>query len=407
MLINLRNALMAGKRLPYDAEVEFLESTGTQWIDTGWCMQSDDMRFESEMMRTANGGLANFFFGYRFVNSAVYRGDMRTFFIYGANQIGRIAIRYGVDADNSSSIIPLNTKVSVLFDGTSLSVDGVVFASLTRAYTPASYGTMFLFDCNTGDTYRSDVSRFIGRMYSFKIWQGDVLVRDYIAVRKSGVGYLYDRASGQLFGNAGTGNFVCGPDVVPVEYLEGDGNAYIDTGIANDDNLEIYAEAKVPTFTNSKAIFGVTGTAGQTTAQRLITARESSSAYWITLQRAKYGYYGRNRIAWDGDWHEYWLSKSTAKIDSSQKASANIASNTSETIYLFAGNNGGTVYGQCACLIRGFTISNSGTLILRLLPVRVGTEGAMMDVLTRRIYRNAGTGAFTYGNDLKYPIPAE
>jgi len=198
--------------LPFDAEVEFLESTGTQWIDTGWCMQSDDMRFESEMMRTANGGLANFFFGYRFVNSAEYRGDMRAFFIYGANPIGRIAIRYGVNADNSSSIIPLNTKVSVLFDGTSLSVDGVVFASLTRAYTPASYGTMFLFDCNTGDTYRSDVSRFIGRMYSFKIWQGDVLVRDYIAVRKSGVGYLYDRVSGQLFGNAGTGNFGYGND---------------------------------------------------------------------------------------------------------------------------------------------------------------------------------------------------
>ena len=40
------------------------------------------------------------------------------------------------------------------------------------------------------------------------------------------------------------------------------------------------------------------------------------------------------------------------------------------------------------------------------LPVRVGTEGAMMDVLTRRIYRNQGTGAFGYGNDLKYPIPA-
>ena len=35
MLINLRNALMAGKRLPYDAELEYLESTGTQYIDTG------------------------------------------------------------------------------------------------------------------------------------------------------------------------------------------------------------------------------------------------------------------------------------------------------------------------------------------------------------------------------------
>jgi hypothetical protein len=55
---------------------------------------------------------------------------------------------------------------------------------------------------------------------------------------------------------------------------------------------------------------------------------------------------------------------------------------------------------------------SSQEAIFKALPVRVGTdatswEGAMMDVLTRRIYRNDGTGAFTYGNDLKYPIPAE
>ena len=32
---------------------------------------------------------------------------------------------------------------------------------------------------------------------------------------------------------------------------------------------------------------------------------------------------------------------------------------------------------------------------------------ARKNTLTRRIYRNAGMGAFGYGNDLKYPIPAE
>ena len=57
-------------------------------------------------------------------------------------------------------------------------------------------------------------------------------------------------------------------------------------------------------------------------------------------------------------------------------------------------------------------MSEGSSLVRSFLPVRVGTdatswEGAMMDVLTRRIYRNQGTGAFTYGNDLKYPIPAE
>ena len=51
--------------------------------------------------------------------------------------------------------------------------------------------------------------------------------------------------------------------------------------------------------------------------------------------------------------------------------------------------------------------SKNGTPKINAIPVRVGTEGAMIDTLTRRIYRNAGTGAFTYGNDLKYPIPAE
>lgn len=27
------------------------------------------------------------------------------------------------------------------------------------------------------------------------------------------VGYMYDRVSGQLFGNAGTGDFILGPDI--------------------------------------------------------------------------------------------------------------------------------------------------------------------------------------------------
>ena len=33
-----------------------------------------------------------------------------------------------------------------------------------------------------------------------------------IPVRKGTVGYLYDRVSGKLFYNAGTGDFVLGPD---------------------------------------------------------------------------------------------------------------------------------------------------------------------------------------------------
>ena len=51
-----------------------------------------------------------------------------------------------------------------------------------------------------------------GRLYVLQIYQSGVLVRDFISVRVVDVGYLYDRVSGQLFGNSGTGAFIIGLD---------------------------------------------------------------------------------------------------------------------------------------------------------------------------------------------------
>lgn len=39
------------------------------------------------------------------------------------------------------------------------------------------------------------------------------LLGDFIPVRVGQVGYMYDKVSGQLFGNAGTGEFILGPDI--------------------------------------------------------------------------------------------------------------------------------------------------------------------------------------------------
>ena len=46
----------------------------------------------------------------------------------------------------------------------------------------------------------------------FEVIRDGEKVADIIAVRKDGVGYMYDRVSGQLFGNSGTGAFIVGPD---------------------------------------------------------------------------------------------------------------------------------------------------------------------------------------------------
>ena len=52
------------------------------------------------------------------------------------------------------------------------------------------------------------------RIYSFKIYDNGTLIRDMIPVKDlSGVACMYDKVSGQFFYNAGTGNFIAGPDL--------------------------------------------------------------------------------------------------------------------------------------------------------------------------------------------------
>ena len=45
------------------------------------------------------------------------------------------------------------------------------------------------------------------------MFNNTILVHDFISVRKNGVGYLYDKVSGRLFGNSGSGTFTYGNDV--------------------------------------------------------------------------------------------------------------------------------------------------------------------------------------------------
>jgi len=54
---------------------------------------------------------------------------------------------------------------------------------------------------------------YIGKLFYFKAYQNDTLVRDYIPARRDSDGVLgmYDLVSGTFFTNSGTGNFIAGP----------------------------------------------------------------------------------------------------------------------------------------------------------------------------------------------------
>lgn len=71
---------------------------------------------------------------------------------------------------------------------------------------------MFAMNTSSGANYKAKA-----RVYECKIYDKDVLVRDFIPVRFTNElgqseGAMYDRVSGQLFRNQGTGAFGYGND---------------------------------------------------------------------------------------------------------------------------------------------------------------------------------------------------
>ncbi|MBQ1344784.1 MAG: hypothetical protein IIY62_00335 [Kiritimatiellae bacterium] len=233
----------------------------------------------------------------------------------------------------------------------------------------------------------------VGTYYAFTISSGGVVTHDLIPVRLGNTGYMYDRITNKRFGNAGTGDFVVGPDVVPVEYIESNGTQYINTGLRYFPDFDVSIE--VPSGQRNATIY--------CDPTHILERIGYATPYWQISAgdrlQSSVSVYGFHRVQ---------FKASALTIDG--QAIGTISNRTwADGATCYIGFNGNSIYVYKLYGCQMWDINNNATRNYK--PVRVGTgstwEGAMIDTLTRRIYRNAGTGAFGYGNDLKYPIPAE
>lgn len=220
MMIAARNAfLMSGAKLPYDSEVEYLESTGTQWIDTEY-VYTDTSVFSADVMLTVtpsdtfaamfgslvtsanNSGVA------LFLNNTVPVQAR-----YGDSSVGNIVSNISVQAATGVRHVYTLAQKKLTIDNSDFTRSGF------RSYLTSR--PVFIFACNDPQNFSRRPIK--ARFYSFRIIDSGIIVRDFIPVRvgsgASAVGYLYDRANptggplgNGLYPNAGTGAFVIGPD---------------------------------------------------------------------------------------------------------------------------------------------------------------------------------------------------
>lgn len=195
-LLNMSGGSLLKKGLPYDAEIEYLESSGTQWIDT--LLTVSDLNYQNvnfiiEFARTTD-------------NLAIFAGTMYQYYQFPiVNKRLRMDWTQGNAVGGVTDELEINTPYIVEQSNGVMICNGY---SQRNENAPSSSEKFLLFakQVNVG---------FNSRIYHFQVRtiRGNTKIIDLIPVRIGNVGYMYDKVSKQLFGNAGTGDFILGPDV--------------------------------------------------------------------------------------------------------------------------------------------------------------------------------------------------
>ena len=188
---------------PYDAEVEYLQSDGTAYINTGVVLTKN---FEAEIDITPISRTT-----YAFVLGAYSSpSGWSTAFAYNTN--GNAYIQIGsswVDFTDKDYVDGIRRTYICRADGSKQYLsDGTNSGNNTISGYISSLPS-FLFARNSGSGADRQI---VAKLWSAKIKINGALTLDYIPVRKDGVGYLYDKVSGELFGNGGSGAFTYGSD---------------------------------------------------------------------------------------------------------------------------------------------------------------------------------------------------
>lgn len=203
MLVSARTAAWSGKHFPYDAEIEYLESTGTQWIHIPYNKSPHiDVTVKCQLLQSQNwtycfaiiDGTQQYPYGVRWYQDSCYE----------ITPYGSVTLSDSSQSDGVVTIRMYNNNT------------GKDWPELYGIYNGANKGSKYnskSYDESGTNLFHYGQYYSVCRIFGFTATSEATGQHfDLLPVRKGNIGYMYDRVSGELFGNAGTGAFIIGPD---------------------------------------------------------------------------------------------------------------------------------------------------------------------------------------------------
>ena len=193
--------------LENNIELEYIESTGTQYIDTEY-MINENFKYKIKTAITDTRTSTTIYPQLMTALTLANSSDGKSYRIEYSPSTKKIN-GMGVSIDyNSNEIYTIEYKLGYT------TINGVLYNN-NITWKGEPYSTVILL-CAKSSNYGIGTSFYsVARIYSAQIYNGDTLVRDYIPVHNTILDTygLYDKVEGKFYANSGTGNFIPGPEV--------------------------------------------------------------------------------------------------------------------------------------------------------------------------------------------------
>lgn len=390
-------------RLPGEyQEVEYIESTGTQYIQLPFGFDNTDEVIIRGSL-SLNSGDDNYM-----VAPQRWNTNRNRFAMIG--RFNSFAVAYGESATPSTRLTPHTsndgeiytwTYASYLFKLKELNL-GLDVSNIFFGGTTANLRLFYGYSNNT-----------TGKIayYEHKKLNGDVyeLVSCY---RKSdGKPGMYDIVNDVFYTNAGTGEFTVGEDVFTlppeyqlVSYIESTGTQYIDTGYYPNQDTVLTGKYYVQNITGVVAFARWSGAPEYDTFGLYNGGTGLTTVYYGRYSDNKYiGNIGGmvNTIV------DVNIGLTSITLNNNQYNITRAQFQSPYSLYLFAGNNMGTLANQSHCKIYRMTIRENSTVKLDFVPCyrKSDEKPGLYDMMSNTFYTNDGTGEFVIGPE-HYPLPS-
>lgn len=398
----------------YDYEVEYLESSGGQYIDTGIIPDYNTTVKATYEFRSLVSSGNDMLIG---VKSGSTNG---TRYFPVALDGALLKERYVLSTETcrKEHLVPVRHEIVFNDENHKVFVDNEERGSLGRDLSSSTL-TCWLFGGNAeGNTHWFAA----GRIYECQILTNNVLARSFKpVVDGNGEACMFDEVEQKLYQNGGTGSFTAGPRPGSgeeeetgekpwylVEYLESTGTQYVDTGLPAHTNTQTdvgyqywYGDSQ---WANGAMISGVQSPSRYyTVSMRSTAARQEGHIYGADEVKRTYPEFYRHELCFND-------ARRNVILDGNLLGSFTAAfTNSTRSVFIFAGQTSkGAASWNSKARIWHYDISEDGTPLRKFIPA-VDTNGVACfhDLLSSSNYYNKGTGDFKVGRIISEEVPLD